>query len=82
MKEYQSAKYISYAQLFIVNLSGLFLTPFIILNVGQSNFGLYSLIGSFIASITVFDFGLQSTSTRYIAKYKSKNEKEKEIIQI
>ena len=49
-------------------LTGLFYTPWMIHTIGKANFGLYTLAMSVI-SLFVFDFGLSSAVTRFIAKY-------------
>lgn len=59
---------ISYIALGINILTGLLYTPWMIHSIGQANFGLYTLAMSVI-SLFVFDFGLSSTVTRFIAKY-------------
>lgn len=59
---------ISYAALGINILTGIFYTPWMIHSIGRDNFGLYTLAMSVI-SLFVFDFGLSSSITRFIAKY-------------
>ena len=59
---------ISYMALGINILTGLFYTPWMIHSIGKANFGLYTLAMSVI-SLFVFDFGLSSAVTRFIAKY-------------
>ncbi len=59
---------ISYMALGINILTGLFYTPWMIHTIGKANFGLYTLALSVI-SLFVFDFGLSSAVTRFIAKY-------------
>lgn len=70
--------YLSYISLFITNLTNLLLTPFIIKNLGQSEYGLYMLIGAFVGYIAVLDFGLGTTTTRYVSKYRAEKDKEGE----
>lgn len=78
MKKYKTPIYLSYIHLFIVNISGLVLLPFIISMIGKSEYGLYALIGTFIALITIFDFGLNSTTVRYISQYNIQKDKKSE----
>lgn len=59
---------ISYIAIGINVLTGLFYTPWMIHSIGRENFGLYTLAMSVI-SLFVFDFGLSSAVTRFIAKY-------------
>jgi len=45
---------------------------------GQAEFGLYSLMVSTVGYLTVLDFGIGTTSIRYIAKYRAEQNKEAE----
>jgi O-antigen/teichoic acid export membrane protein len=56
-------------------LAGLIYTPWIIRNLGQDNYGLYTLSVSII-SILVMDFGLGAAVTRFLSLYNSKNDQE------
>lgn len=58
----------SYAAIAINILTGLLYTPWMIHSIGRENFGLYTLALSVI-TLFVFDFGLSSAVTRFIAKY-------------
>ena len=51
---------------------GLVYTPWMIHSIGRNNFGLYTLAMSVI-SLFVFDFGLSSAVTRFVAKYIAEN---------
>lgn len=50
---------------------GLLYTPFMLRMLGQSEYGLYSLVASIIAYLTLFDFGFANASIRYTAKYRA-----------
>lgn len=67
---------LSYISLGVNILIGLIYTPWMIHSIGQDNYGLYTLAMSIIA-IFVFDFGLSSAVTRYIAKYLAEGKPEK-----
>lgn len=58
----------SYLAIGVNILAGLLYTPWMIHSIGRENFGLYTLAMSVI-SLFVFDFGLSSAVTRFIAKY-------------
>jgi O-antigen/teichoic acid export membrane protein len=45
---------------------------------GSVEYGLYLLLGSVVAYISSFDFGLNNTTSRYVAKYRAEGSKEKE----
>lgn len=49
---------------------GFILIPLILRFVSTSQYGVYKLVGSVVALIGVFDFGLSSTVVRYYSKYK------------
>lgn len=70
--------YLSYISLFVTNISNLILTPFIIRGLGDSEYGLYMLIGAFVGYIAVLDFGLGNATVRFVAKYRAENNKVKE----
>lgn len=70
--------YLSYISLFVTNISNLILTPFIIRGLGDSEYGLYMLIGSFVGYIAVLDFGLGNATVRFVSKYRAENDKTKE----
>lgn len=59
---------ISYIGIGINIVTGLLYTPWMIHSIGKENFGLYTLAMSVI-SLFVFDFGLSSAVTRFVAKY-------------
>ena len=51
-------------------------TPWMINKIGVSQYGIYSLVISFI-SYFIMDFGLSSTVSRYIAKYRAEGDENK-----
>ncbi|HEY6143539.1 MAG TPA: oligosaccharide flippase family protein [Flavobacterium sp.] len=78
MSQIKKGASLTYINLFLSNIIGLVLTPFIIRSLGNSEYGLYTLIGSFVAYLTLLDLGLSSTIVRYVAKYRAHNDKEGE----
>jgi len=78
MSQLKKGAALSYIQIFLTNVIGLVLTPFIIRSLGDSEFGLYTLIGSFIAYFSLMDLGLNNTIIRFVAKYRAENDKEGE----
>ena len=68
MNQLKAGATISYLALGINIITGLLYTPWMINSIGRTNFGLYTLAMSVI-SLFVFDFGLSSAVTRFIAKY-------------
>ncbi|MBC8081137.1 MAG: oligosaccharide flippase family protein [Gorillibacterium sp.] len=59
-------------------LAGVLFTPFLIRSLGQSEYGVYSLMGAFIASLAVLDFGFGDAIIRYVAQYRAEHRKDKE----
>lgn len=66
---------LGYVSFFISILSGLILTPWIISNIGDSQYGIYTLCFSII-NIFLFDFGLSLTTNAFLSKLKAKNDTE------
>lgn len=59
-----------------VNVAIKFLyTPLLIRQLGQSEYGLYSLVISIVGYLAILNFGFGSAATRYIVKFKSENNK-------
>lgn len=67
---------ISYFAIAFSILAGILYTPWMIKVIGNSDYGLYILVTSFL-SYFVMDFGLGQTIARYIAKYRTENNQEK-----
>ena len=56
----------------VLNIAvGLLYTPYMLRMMGQSEYGLYSLVASVIAYPTILDLGLGNAIVRYIAKYRA-----------
>jgi O-antigen/teichoic acid export membrane protein len=59
----------------IINLAAWFiLTPFILLNLGSTAYGLWILVGSVVAYGALLDFGIAGAITKYVAEYHAKNQ--------
>ncbi len=66
---------LSFASIFLKNIIGLLITPFIIRSLGSSEYGLYTMMGALVGYLSVLDFGLNNTVIRFVAKYKAQNDK-------
>lgn len=55
---------------------GFFLTPFVIRHLGQSGYGVWVLVGSFIGYYGLLNLGVGSAITRYIARFSAQNDTE------
>jgi O-antigen/teichoic acid export membrane protein len=62
---------LSYAIIGLSNLVGLLYTPYMLRMMGQSEYGLYSLVASVVAYLTVLDLGFGNTIIRYTAKFRA-----------
>lgn len=78
MSQLKKGALLNYTTIIVTNLVGLLLTPFIIRSLGDSEFGLYTLIGSFVGYISILDFGLGNAIVRFVAKYKAEKDKKGE----
>ena len=69
---------LSYVLLLLDCIIGIFYTPLLLNSLGTTQYGLYDLVNSFANYIAIVDIGLGATVTRYIIKYKTIGDKEKE----
>lgn len=69
---------LSYVSIITSTLVQLIYTPFLTRMLGQSEYGLYSIVASIIGYLTVLDLGFGNAIVVYTAKYRSKNEYDKE----
>lgn len=68
--------FFSYFSIFFTLVTGLLYTPWLIRELGQSEYAIYSIVISLMAYVTV-DFGLSAVVSRFIAKYLAKGERDK-----
>lgn len=69
---------LSYCALFLGTAVTLVYTPFMLRKLGQAEFGLFSLVNTTIAYLTILDFGFGTAIVRYTAKYRAEKDKVKE----
>ena len=62
---------LNYIIIFINLIVGLLYTPYMLGMMGQSEYGLYSLVASVIAYLTILDLGFGNALIRYTAKFRS-----------
>ncbi|WP_430813429.1 lipopolysaccharide biosynthesis protein [Carboxylicivirga sp. RSCT41] len=74
MNQLRTGAALSYLTIIITNLVGLLLTPYIIRMLQADEYGLYTLIGSFVGYLTLLDFGLNNTIVRFVAKYRAEGD--------
>lgn len=66
---------LSYMNIFFNTLINFMYVPLLIYYIGKSEYGLYQLIGSFIAYFSIMDFGLTAAVVRFYTKYKALNDR-------
>ena len=69
--ELKAGAVLNYAVILLNNLLGLLYMPYMLRMLGQSEFGLYSLVASVIAYLTVLDLGFTNAVIRYTAKFRA-----------
>ena len=75
MNERKIGIVISYINIILHAVIGFIYVPLLLHYIGKSEYGLYQLIGSFIAYFSIMDFGLTAAVVRFYAKYKAVNDK-------
>lgn len=75
MDERKTGILISYVNIVLHAVIGFVYVPLLLHYIGKSEYGLYQLIGSFIAYFSIMDFGLTAAVVRFYAKYKAINDK-------
>lgn len=69
---------LNYVVIFLNTVVGLLYTPYMLRMMGQSEYGLYSLIASVIAYLTVLDLGFGNAIVRYTAKFRAEKKTEEQ----
>ena len=57
INQLKAGAFLSYVSIGLNNIVGLLYTPFMLRMMGQSEYGLYSLVASVVAYLTVLDLG-------------------------
>lgn len=69
---------LSYIIIILNMLIGILYTPLLTSKLGQSEYGLYSLVSSIISYLTILDFGFGNAIVIYTSRYIARKEKDKE----
>lgn len=69
---------LSYASIFINMGIALAFTPFLVSYLGQNEFGLFNIVGSFAAYLIVLDMGMNDSVIRYLLQHKAEGDKKVE----
>lgn len=78
LNQLKTGALLSYVSLGLSNLLGLLYTPFMLRMLGQSEYGLYSLVSSVIIYLSILDFGFGSAIIRYTAQFRSLEKKKEQ----
>jgi O-antigen/teichoic acid export membrane protein len=78
VNEVKAGALLSYASIFVSIIIGLLYTPIMLRLLGQSEYGLYSLIGSVVGYLSILDLGLGNAIVRYTARNRAVGDKEAE----
>lgn len=76
-KQVKIGAILSYILIILNSAYGLIITPFILGEIGPSEYGVYKTIGSLTATIMVLDLGIGGTLQRYTAKFKAEEDRNK-----
>lgn len=71
MNQVKAGALLNYVIIGLNAIVGLLYTPFMLRMLGQNEYGLYSLVASIIAYLTLLDFGFGPAVIRYTAKYRA-----------
>lgn len=74
----KSGAVLSYISIVVSTLVQLLYTPFLVSKLGQSEYGLYSLVASIIGYLGVLDLGFGNAIVVHTAKYRALEDKESE----
>lgn len=69
---------LNYIALGLNGLVGLLYTPYMLRMMGQSEYGLYSIVASVIAYLTIMDFGFGNAIIRYTAKFRAEGKQQEQ----
>ncbi len=64
---------LSYLSIALNILAGLLYTPWMIRQIGQSDYGIYTLANS-VVTLFMIDFGLSAAASRFVAKYRAEGD--------
>ncbi len=76
INQLKAGVFLSYLSMALRNTISLFFTPITLRLLGQSEYGLYSLVSSIVQYLGILNFGFGSSYIRYYTKYKVLNDNE------
>ncbi len=69
---------LNYVIIGLNTLTGLLYTPYMLRCLGQNEYGIYSLVASIIAYLTILDFGFGNAIIRYTAKFRAEGKQQQQ----
>lgn len=78
VNQLKAGAFLSYVSIALNNVIGLLYVPFMLRVLGQNEYGLYSLVASVVAYLTVLDLGFANAIIRYTAKFRAENKVEEQ----
>lgn len=75
-KQIKLGAVLSYISIAVNIIAGLLYTPWMVAQIGEGDYGLYTLANSLITLFLV-DFGLSAATSRYISKYRAEGRQDK-----
>ena len=71
MNQLKAGVFLSYCIIGLNTLVGLVYTPYMLRMMGRSEYGLYAIVASVIAYLTILDLGFGNAIVRYTAKFRA-----------
>ena len=78
MNQIKAGAILNYVIIGLNTIVGLAYTPYMLRCLGQNEYGLYSLVASIIAYLTILDFGFGNAIIRYTAKFRAEGKKQEQ----
>lgn len=75
VSQLKAGAFLNYVVILLNLAVGLLYTPYMLRMMGQSEYGLYSLVASVISYLTVLDLGMGNATIRYTAKFRAEGKK-------
>ena len=78
VSQLKAGAFLNYVVILLNLAVGLLYTPYMLRMMGQSEYGLYSLVASVIGYLTVLDLGMGNATIRYTAKFRAEGKKKEQ----
>ncbi len=78
MNQLKAGAVLNYVIIGLNTIVGLAYTPYMLRCLGQNEYGLYSLVASIIAYLTLLDFGFGNAIIRYTAKFRAEGKEQEQ----